>query len=301
MTPEGRARLKALIAVSAWGGSFPAIKIALAEISFTTLIWLRFGSGFLTLLLLLFIRRRAGLLPLKEAAIFAGLGFLGLFFHNSIQTYALKTVSAGLSGLIIAANPIGIAAAGVLILGERLDRRTVAGILLAALGVLVILAKGDTGTFLSMGFSPGELIMVFSVFTWALFTVLSRKALQKTPPDVGMTYAIGFGWLFAAFPFFGLGGTAELSNISASTWVNILFLGVVCSGLAYLLWYDALLVLPVSEAGVFMYVNPVVAVVLSAAFLGEAISCSMLAGGVLVFAGVWFVNARQKRPAKAVD
>lgn len=296
MTREGRARLKALLAVSAWGGSFPAIKVALAEVSFTTLIWIRFGSGVITLLLLLFIRKKGKFLPLREAALFAGLGFLGIFFHNAIQAYALKTVSAGMSGLIIATNPIAIAAMGALILGERLDRKTMGGILLAAVGVLVILAKGDPGTFLLKGFSAGELIMVFSVFTWALFTVFSRRALQRTPSDLAMTYALSFGWLFSTVPFLWFGGPSELPVLSSAAWVNILFLGVLCSALAYLFWYDALLVLPASEAGVFMYINPVVAVLLSAIFLGETISPSMIAGGALVFAGVWFVNARQKRP-----
>ncbi len=296
MTVEGRARLKALFAVVAWGGSFPAIKAALAEVSFTTLIWLRFGSGVVTLLLLLLFRKRARFLPLRDAALFAALGFLGIFFHNTIQAYALKSVSAGMSGLIIAANPIAIAALGALILGERPDIKTVGGILLAALGVLVILARGDPGTFLLKGFNIGEMIMVFSVFNWGFFTVLSRKALRRTPPDLGMTYALFFSWLFAAIPFFFCEGPGELPGISAAAWVNILFLGVLCSALAYLFWYDAIIVLPASEAGVFMYINPVVAVVLSAAFLGEAITFSMVCGGALVFAGVWFVNARQKRP-----
>jgi drug/metabolite transporter (DMT)-like permease len=90
----------------------------------------------------------------------------------------------------------------------------------------------------------------------------------------------------------------EIPSISAGAWANILFLGVCCSALAYLFWYDALRELPASEAGVFLYINPVVAVLLSAAFLGETVTLSMIAGGVLVFTGVWFVNTK-KRPSPA--
>ena len=57
MTPTARARLKAFIAVVAWGGSLPSIKAAVAEVSFTTLIWLRFGTGVAALLM--FLLRRA--------------------------------------------------------------------------------------------------------------------------------------------------------------------------------------------------------------------------------------------------
>lgn len=71
MNPSTVARLKALIAVIAWGGSLPAIKVAVSEVSFTTLIWLRFGSGVLALALFLAFRKRLSLLSWREAGIFA--------------------------------------------------------------------------------------------------------------------------------------------------------------------------------------------------------------------------------------
>jgi drug/metabolite transporter (DMT)-like permease len=136
--------------------------------------------------------------------------------------------------------------------------------------------------------------MVVSVFSWGLFSVFSRKALQKTSPGLGMLYALSFGWLYASIPFLFSGGIGEIAGISATGWGNILLLGVFCSALAYLFWYDALKELQASEVGVFLYVNPVVAVLISALFLGESISVSMVAGGILVFLGVWFVNSGKK-------
>lgn len=294
MNAKTLARLKALIAVITWGGSLPAIKVAVAEISFPTLIWFRFGSGVAALVLYLLVRGRFRLLPLRETVIFAALGFLGVFFHNAIQAYALQSVSAGMSGLIIAANPVAIAILGYFILGEKLDGRKKGGILLAAFGVLVILSRGNPLMFFQKAYSPGELILVFSVFTWGLFSVYSRRVLQKTATDLAMTYVLTFGWIFATPLFLYAGGVAEIPAIPAPIWGNILFLGVFCSALAYLFWYDALRDLPASEAGVFLYVNPVVAIVLSAVLLGETLSLPMIGGGLLVFAGVWFVNSRPK-------
>lgn len=290
MTPASVARLKALIAVVVWGASFPAAKVVVSEVSFPTLIWLRFGSGVIVLLLFLMVRKKLRLLPLREAVVFAALGFLGVFLHNSIQAYALQTVSAGMSGLIIAANPIVIALLGSLILHERLTGAAIAGILLAACGVLVIISRGDFSILLQRDFSVGELLIVFSVFTWALFSVLSRKALRRTSPELGMAYALTFGWIFSTIPFILTRGVAEIPTISALIWANILFLGIFCSALAYLFWYDALQALQASEVGVFLYINPVVAVIISALFLGETVTFSMLSGGALVFFGVWCVN-----------
>ena len=294
MTPSASARLKALLAVILWGGSLPSLKVAVSQASVPTVLWLRFGTAVLVLFVFLALRKKLRLLSLRETLIFAALGFIGVFFHNSVQGAALQSLSAGMSGLIVAANPIAIALLGALILGERLNGRKIAGILLAAFGVLVIMSKGNLSVFSGRGFAPGEILMVLSVFSWGLFSVLSRKALQNSEPALAMGYALLFGWLYSFLPFFWTEGYREIPAIAPSGWANILYLGVFCSAAAYLFWYDALRELPVSVVGVFMYVNPVVAVFLSVLLLGEPLTFSMIAGGSLVFLGVWFVNRSRR-------
>ena len=293
MSPSASARLKALLAVILWGGSLPSTKVAVSQASVPTVLWLRFGTAVVVLFVFLALRKKLRLLSLRETFIFAALGFIGVFFHNSVQGAALRSLSAGTSGLIVAANPIAIALLGALLLGERLNGRKIAGILVAAFGVLVIMSKGSL-SFSGRGFAAGEIFMVLSVFSWGLFSVLSRKALQKSEPSLAMGYTILFGWLYSSGPFFWTGGYREIPAIAPSGWANILFLGVFCSAAAYLFWYDALRELPASEVGVFLYVNPVVAVTLSVLFLGEPMTLSMIAGGALVFLGVWFVNRRRQ-------
>jgi len=70
----------------------------------------------------------------------------------------------------------------------------------------------------------------------------------------------------------------------------VLFLGVFCSGLAYVFWYDALKSLPASRAGVLMYLNPASATVVAVAGLGEPLSVSVVTGALLITLGVWQVN-----------
>ena len=292
MTSVSLARLKALLAVIFWGGSFIAVKVAVAQVSFYTLVWLRFAIGFLTLLALLLARREFRLPGLRETVTFAGLGFLGVFFHNTLQAVGLKTAAAGMSGLIVASNPIVIAVLGSMVLKESLSPARMWGILLAAFGILVILSRGDPRFFFREGISAGELLMIASVFSWAVFSVLSRRALQRTPALLGMTCAIFFGLLCGTVPFVLMGGYRELSIINPGGWAGILFLGIFCSALSYLFWYDALRVLPASEVGAFLYVNTVVSVIASVILLGEPATGAMMVGGSLVFIGVWMVNRK---------
>ncbi len=70
----------------------------------------------------------------------------------------------------------------------------------------------------------------------------------------------------------------------------MIFLGIFCSGLAYIAWYDALQALSTANTGVFLYIEPLIAMVVAFFMLGEAITVvSVFGGGVILF-GVWLVN-----------
>lgn len=71
------------------------------------------------------------------------------------------------------------------------------------------------------------------------------------------------------------------------------FLGIFCSGLAYIAWYDALQALSTAQTGVFLYLEPLVAVVVAFFVLNEAITAASLIGGGIILLGVWLVNREQ--------
>ena len=73
-------------------------------------------------------------------------------------------------------------------------------------------------------------------------------------------------------------------------WIAILFLGVLCSGIAYIFWYDALKFLPVAQTGAFLYLEPVVTVIVAALVIKESILLATLLGGIIILIGVWLVN-----------
>jgi drug/metabolite transporter (DMT)-like permease len=70
----------------------------------------------------------------------------------------------------------------------------------------------------------------------------------------------------------------------------VIFLGVFCSGLAYIAWYDALQALSTAETGVFLYIEPLIAMVVAFFVLGEPITIASLIGGGVILFGVWLVN-----------
>ena len=105
-----------------------------------------------------------------------------------------------------------------------------------------------------------------------------------------MFYVMSFGWLFISILFFFSAGINEISSIPWNGWIAITFLGVCCSGIAYIFWYDALKVLPVAQTGAFLYLEPIITVIVAALVLRENIFLASLIGGIIILTGVWLVN-----------
>ena len=135
-------------------------------------------------------------------------------------------------------------------------------------------------------------MVLLSAPNWAVFSVLSRRGLKRHPAARMMFYVMGLGWLFTTPLFLGGPGLNEVAHLTAAGWVALIFLGVFCSGVAYIFWYDALRVMPASQVGALLYLEPLVAVIVARLVLGEAIAGVALAGGGLILAGVWIVDRR---------
>ncbi len=291
MQRQTLAMLKLASGVLMWGASYTAIKVAVSEVSPITLLWLRTGIGTAVLLLILFFQKRINLLPGRDLLDFALLGFLGVFLHNYIQSTGLETASAGMAGIIISSTPVVIAILGRLFLKEQVSLVQWFGIGVSSFGVLLVATRGNLMKLSELVLSSqGDLLVICSVFTWAVFSVISRKKLQNHPPDLAMLFTMASGLLFSTIPFIWAGAFRQLADLSPEGWFSVLFLGIFCSALAYVFWYGGLKDLPSSRVGIFLYLSPVVSVTVAAVFLSEAVTCIVVAGGLLVLSGVGLVN-----------
>jgi len=290
---------KVTFAVVAWGASFIATKVALQEVAPATVVWLRFGVGVLILGLAARWRGQLALPKRKDIPYFVLLGFIGITFHQWLQSTGLVTAQASTTAWIVATTPVFMAILGWLVLRERLAGLQILGILLAMVGVLLVVSKGDLGA-LSVGEfgTPGDILILISAPNWAIFSTLSRRGLQRHPAGLMILYVMGFGWLLSSALFFAGSGLSDVSQLSLNGWLAILFLGVACSGLAYIFWYDGLQAIPASQVGAFLYLEPLIAMIVAASILNEPILLASLVGGGTILLGVWLVN-RKTRTAQS--
>jgi drug/metabolite transporter (DMT)-like permease len=289
--------LETLFAVVIWGCTFVATKVALKEVHPETVIVLRFAMGVIILALGVQIRKQWQTVNRRDLLGLAGLGFLGITFHQWLQSTGMVTSAASTTAWIVATSPIFIVILGWLVLREKIGWLQIGGTLLATFGVLLVVTRGNLalsnighiGTF-------GDMLILISAVNWAVFSVLSRGLLKRLPSALMMFYVMLFGWIFSAIFFFIRTGTGDISNLTAHGWLAIVFLGIFGSGLAYIAWYDALKHLKANEAGVFLNIEPLVTMLVAFVILGEAITWASLLGGAVIILGVWLVN---RKPSNA--
>ena len=301
--------LEAIFAVAIWGASFIATKVTLQDVHPVTIVWVRFTIGVVILGATVVMRKQFALPPNKEWGYFALLGFLGITFHQWLQSNGLQTSEASTTAWIVSTTPVFMALLGWLVLKEGLGLMKTLGIALAFVGVLLVSSKGNIASISVGKFgAPGDILILVSAVNWAVFSILSRRGLKAYPASLMMFYLMALGWVFTSVLFFAgpafstssipflhdyLAGPGygDISNLTVTGWIGILFLGVFCSGLAYIAWYDALQALSTAQTGVFLYIEPLVAVVVAAVILSEQITGLSLLGGAIILFGVWLVNS----------
>jgi drug/metabolite transporter (DMT)-like permease len=283
--------LEVLAAVIAWGASFIATKIALDDVSPVSIVWLRFTMGIIILGIAVALRKQFALPHKSEWGYFAMLGFLGITFHQWLQSNGLQTSEASTTAWIVATTPVFMALLGWMMLKEGLAPIKIIGIGLAAFGVLLVVTDGNISSISIARFgAPGDFLILISAFNWAVFSALSRRGLKIYSAGLMIFYVMLSGWLFTSLLFIAGKHYSEIQQLSLNGWMGVTFLGIFCSGLAYIAWYDALQALSTAETGVFLYIEPLVAVVVAFFILGEVITWASLVGGGIILFGVWMVN-----------
>ena len=282
---------EALFAVIVWGASFIATKIAVGQISPIAVVWLRFAMGIPFILVAVLVRKQFAFPKGNEWLYFTLLGFLGISFHQWLQSNGLKTAQATTTAWIVATSPAFIAILGWFILKEKLNSLQSFGIALAMIGVLVVVTKGNLETLTLGNFgSIGDILILISSVNWAVFSILSRRGLKNHPSTRMTFWVMTIGWLITSIAFFADRSYIEIPQLDSTGWVAMLFLGIFTTGLAYIAWFDALSQLPAAQTGAFLFVEPLTSMVVAAVILNESVTWASILGGAVILVGIWLVN-----------
>jgi drug/metabolite transporter (DMT)-like permease len=266
--------------VTIWGSTFVITKFLMNSIGPFMVITLRLVISLIVITPIALHRGFQWKMIFQKDYLHFGLTGVALYFGFANTGLALST--AANAALIQAANPAAVAFFSILVLKEQVSRQRAAGIALSIVGVLLVSGVPDASGGSTL---IGNLLMVGSVVAWAIYTIQSRKISADINPMVSTTasFYTGLLWLL---PFAGWEVSQHgLPVITPTSWVALIYLGLIASALAYFLWNYALNSVEASLAAPFINLIPIIGLILSI-LVGESVSFIQILGGLIAIIGV---------------
>ena len=214
------------------------------------------------------------------------IGFGGYFIAVGAQLLGTKYAGASTASLLNSMNPVTMALFGAILLGEKLTVRKVIGLALSIAGVFAVLGGGFEGAGLS-----GVFLSLFSVLFWSYISVMTRKITQEYEPLYISRLACGVAavcYLPVAIGEVAITKAPVLQTLGSdpSCTLSLLYMGVICTGVAYTLWNKSLSILDAGVCSAFYPIQPAVSTLLGILLLGESITTGFVIGSVLIVCGV---------------
>ncbi|GAB3413016.1 DMT family transporter [Haloparvum alkalitolerans] len=282
-----------LVAAVLWGGMYVVSKWGFETIPPLTLSFLRLAVGAATLLVVVRVVSPSRSFSRREWGQFAGLGaMVALTIVSQFVGTDLTTASQG--SLLTVLTPLFTLAFGVAAFGEAAGPRKIAGMGLAALGTLFVLAGQYDLTAIPAGNRTGVAFLLLASAGWAAYTVWGKPLVRRYSALETATYSTLF-----AVPMSAVLVPWELSTtgvdlaavpVTPALVAAVLYLGVLSTAGAWYAWYKGLEFVDAGTVAVFFFAQPVVGAALGALLLDEPVGLGMVAGGAVMFAGIYLVS-----------
>lgn len=270
-------------AAAIWGGMYVVSKVVLEIIPPFALVSLRLILGIASLAIALLLRGFPSFSRHQLLQVI-GVGFVGYGISLSLQFLGTKLSTAANGSLVTSATPAFVLLFAWLLLKEKITSRRLIALVLATLGVIAVIDPRSAP--LNPDLFLGNFLLLGAAITWALYSVLVRK-VTKDMNVTAFSMLAFFGGLPVAVPAGAWEvGTTGIGEITVGVIGGILFLGVISTALAMVLWNTAFANVDASLASLTFFAQPVVGTFLGWLFLGERITTLFLLGGFLIGLGL---------------
>ena len=278
-----------------WGSTYTGIAVGLETLPPLLLGGSRFlAAGALLYAAVRFTGVRAERPTRRHWAAAALTGTPLLALGNGGVVWAQQRVPSGIAALLVATVPLWIAALDRVAFGQRLDRRTLTGLALGFAGVAMLVDVGSGGAD-----ALGALILVGAALSWATGTLLARGAALPPHPLLAAAMQMLAGGTVLTLAGTLAGEAGDVGAVSARSFAGWAYLVLFGSILAFSAYGWLLRVAPTSLVATYAFVNPVVAVLLGWALLGEPVDARTLTAGAVIVAGVALIVTATARAAPA--
>lgn len=283
------ANLGALLVMGAWGTSFLSSKVLMVNGGFTPVevFVYRFTFAYLILLLLTFKKIMAN--NWKDEGLFLVCGLCAGSIYFISENYALEFTTTGNVSLLVSISPIFVTVLMAIIYRFIPKLNVIIGSLIAFVGVAcIIFSSGE-----DFEINPiGDIIALCASLSWAIYTIVIKR-LSPFYNSLFISRKLFFYGVLTALPLLIIQHQPLHLHLifdlqQPSILINFLFLGLLCSACAYLIWNEVMNILGPITANNYLYLQPLVTLIAGYFVLGEAITllgymgCALIIGGIVI-------------------
>lgn len=275
--------MSTISAILIWSTSFVATKISYVSFSPFTIGFLRFFIATVALVIVVFIRKEFRRVSVKDFGLLSLSGILGITFYFALENTGVKMTSASNAAMIVSAYPAITAILELLVFKVKTTFVKTMGIALAVGGVCELSFSAHMG--LDTTQVIGNILLVIAGVVWTFYNFVTSKVVNSYPATTVSFYQTVIGTI----AFIPLAGTElhQWTQPNMESCLALLYLGICCSVVAFLLYNYGLRKLSSSTVVTMMNLVPVFGVIFSVLILHERLELKQIIGGIVVLLGVY--------------
>ncbi len=225
---------------------------------------------------------------LKDYLTFALMGFIGIFLYRFFFQAALLRMTAQEAYIVNYTWPIFVVIFAWIILKEKIEWRKTVGLILAFLGVVVVITKGN---FSELSFSlSGSIFALLGAVVYGLYSAMGKK--QTYEKYTSTTFFFLFAFIFSTITLFMF---SSIPSLTLGQIVGLLWLGIFTSGLGFVFWLLALKYGDTAKISSIILITPFLSLVFIYFMLGEKILISSIIGLFIIVAGILIQSFSTKK------
>jgi len=274
------------LAASIWGGMYVVVKHVVDFVPPLELVWIRYVIAIFALLIIGVVTKQSWRIEKRDLLLIFMIGLIGNTISIITQEVGTMLSTAQMGAIITSTTPAFMVLFARIFLKEKITFKKAFSIILATIGVGIIVGNADIDPSLQLG----GVSLLIAALTWALMSVLIKRVPGQYSQIVVTCYTTLVAFvLLTPFTISRLPELDVQAMMHPSIWGGLLYLGVISTACAFLLWNRGLQMLNASSGGLFFFFQPIVGTFLGWLLLGEQIGLSFWIGTILIFIGVLLV------------
>ena len=272
-----------------WSGNFIIGRYIINDIEPLEMVFFRWGFTLVIISpFIIFNIKRLYISAKNNFFIIILLSFLGISLFNTLLYIGLNTTTSTNALIINSSIPILILLFSFLIFKTRIDNKQILGILLSSFGVLFLILKGHISDILTFSFTSGDLWVIISSLSWALYSTLV-KSKPKDISDIeffSLIVFFGFIMLLPIYLYQGYSIEKEILLVK-NNYLVFLYISVFTSVLSYYFWHQGIKYIGANKTGQFTHLMPLFGIVLAYIFLDEILQYYHIIGAIFIAFGIY--------------